>query len=1441
MKTAGVVLLLILMASVCFADGPPPTTRYLVESDSGDVSLVRAKSPNTFIGMNDLLLIWYFSLYTGGANFALYDSADIAADGDVLTINVPGYTMDWQPGGSGETNTLSDTGTFLADSGFGLAQTKAGVDLRIRGLIEGGGITITQRGDTGLQIDASGGTGWNWSDSSTYGPDSVLVAQQDTAGDDIHVTYVHSAGDTMSGDLDFGGNNALRLLRVSGAGTGGDLNIQAGLGRNVGIFDSLDLVWRFNTDSLIGRTGTVIKDIDSLQSDYVATDTIGISGDAITDFAGTGLSVDGSGVLNAAAGHDSTYESMRIDSANIDTLTSDTITTRVIVSDSSFAGKYTSTGAASGTLTLEGATSGSASITVADIAGTPSEFVLPTSDGSAGDHLETDGAGVTSWETSGGAGIDTADVIAIVEDSIATMSLDSAFIGVSPPKEAVFGATTTKPGYCFQEPDAHFGDATSGMISIGDGFIAHGTRDTTYNTGLLDLGGTMIFRQSQAVDRWFEFAFFENGGDLRFVIPTSGVGLGTYNSRSMFIAGPATLNDSVTLFSYWGFSKIDANTATTGADLGVQDDLEVMGKIYVDTFDNITAAPIEVLADLALNSNDITGADSVDIAKYTDGSIDLPDLATNSVDSQKILDGSIFESDLDISNSPTDNYLLSANTAGNNFTWVAGGAGETNTLEDTGTFNGTSGFGLAGGKTGTALKVKGLIEGANITITADGDSAYSIASSGGASVWSETNDSNTYYFGTDTIARFYADDDTTFLESGDNGVLSIGFASTTVRVGGSGLTEVQDSLLVPDAKAWNGVVSVSDSLFKTAYWIQGQIFDTAGAIRGEIAWTDGGTVIYPTSGADDSVLIGGTTSANSDISLNGDGSAVFNEQGAGVSFRVEGDTSEVLFEVNGSKADTGEVNINGGFNITLPSDDNMTIDGRTFPREITSGAMRWNHTPEAATMGTRAIFLDVDANSVPSTEGLHIAYRATALVPGERGIGIDIEAITANSSGGIIDAINISKSGFGAAVVHALHVDPSVDDVIHHESGTFGDVDYGFDSTGGVHTDFTAALNSSAIDSTIFDNDNDVLYIGEAAQFSDIDVVMNTFAGGAGIDPVFEFSISGPGWTVFTPIDNTAGFREDGLISWIPSDLTSWAAVTVNGQSAFWVRITRTRNSIPVDPIEDKFQTVLAIEYTWNSTGDLNINSILFEGTMDDAFEQTLNTINPTADRAFNFPDDQLVAGDVLVASDASDLEYVNLASTEILIGDGSGVPTAAALSGDATMDNTGLVDVTSADLADDVDTTGTNIAAALAERVDTAAHHDSLDIVRDEIRDTVNAVPKTFKWVIPDPNVYYDIDSLLCFEPVTAGAITITRIDVTCDADPATEPAMSLRFADNFISRTTPTTIDVITTTAGVTTITSGFDDATVPSGNCIYLALTAQPIAAIKTITFKVTYTVD
>lgn len=65
-------------------------------------------------------------------------------------------------------------------------------------------------------------------------------------------------------------------------------------------------------------------------------------------------------------------------------------------------------------------------------------------------------------------------------------------------------------------------------------------------------------------------------------------------------------------------------------------------------------------------------------------------------------------------------------------------------------------------------------------------------------------------------------------------------------------------------------------------------------------WTDTGTVVHPNESTTDNVVIGGTTQAGADIVLNVDGSAVFNEQGAAVDFRVEGDTATSLFLVDAS-------------------------------------------------------------------------------------------------------------------------------------------------------------------------------------------------------------------------------------------------------------------------------------------------------------------------------------------------------------------------------------------------------------------------------------------------------------------------------------------------------------------------------------------------------------
>ena len=303
-----------------------------------------------------------------------------------------------------------------------------------------------------------------------------------------------------------------------------------------------------------------------------------------------------------------------------------------------------------------------------------------------------------------------------------------------------------------------------------------------------------------------------------------------------------------------------------------------------------------------------------------------------------------------------------------------------------------------------------------------------------------------------------------------------------------------------------------------------------------------------------------------------------------------------------------------GVDINLAATDNVTIDARTNNRTVTVGALRLNHTPQGSTPGTRAIYVDVDANSVPSTQGIHIHYEATALAAGETGIGIDVEGLTSSSTGGDIQALKVSRSGTGSAEVHAIHVSAGVH-VIDQLSGVFTSPTqaWGRDTSLTAWANLTSpdAVGSSAIDSTLFAEVDDYLYIGNTVPFNEIDFVFNTFAGNPGINPTCEFSIAGPAWTAFTPIDNTDGMRQDGGIEWAVADLTSWASVTVNSVASYYIRILRNQGGAATDPIEDRIRISVTTEYQWNNDGDLNINSLttpLVIGGTETTSDLTLKT-----------------------------------------------------------------------------------------------------------------------------------------------------------------------------------------------------------------------------------------
>lgn len=180
--------------------------------------------------------------------------------------------------------------------------------------------------------------------------------------------------------------------------------------------------------------------------------------------------------------------------------------------------------------------------------------------------------------------------------------------------------------------DLKIGDCITpdyGMIMFGNAAFGR----TSYNAGNVDLDGTVVFRNLGGAESGeIEFLWTESGGSTRFAIPASGAGNATYNPRSMMIAGPAPEDSDMVTVGYWRtnnsiFDNIDCDTAGTGADLGVQDDLEVEGTIYTDSISEstsgsgVTFAGGIIIPSGTTPAPDISGAVFLDTDESANGSI----------------------------------------------------------------------------------------------------------------------------------------------------------------------------------------------------------------------------------------------------------------------------------------------------------------------------------------------------------------------------------------------------------------------------------------------------------------------------------------------------------------------------------------------------------------------------------------------------------------------------------------------------------------------------------------------------------------------------------------------------------------------------------------------------------------------------------------------------
>ncbi len=315
----------------------------------------------------------------------------------------------------------------------------------------------------------------------------------------------------------------------------------------------------------------------------------------------------------------------------------------------------------------------------------------------------------------------------------------------------------------------------------------------------------------------------------------------------------------------------------------------------------------------------------------------------------------------------------------------------------------------------------------------------------------------------------------------------------------------------------------------------------------------------------------------------------------------------------------GGINSSGTFNtidqadgLTITS-DNITADGTSTDIDITitpkgTGAAI---VPTFLTVGTtvgssfhtlevqghvgviqaatatdqHAMEITADAANFADFKALDITYDTGSIAAGDFQAVILVNVDETASTGGQNIAFNVDTTTEGSATIIGLKTGIGIN-AIHQETGTFGNIDEILN----IAVDVTAALASGGAGNISgFVADNDTFTFGDAAQWDELEIILTTGASGGGIAPTFEFSTGGTGFTSFGPIDGTNGFRNTGVIDWESADLAGWVT---NDSGRFEIRVTRTRNSLTTTPILDECQLTSETEHTWDSNGDVNINSL---------------------------------------------------------------------------------------------------------------------------------------------------------------------------------------------------------------------------------------------------------
>ncbi len=229
---------------------------------------------------------------------------------------------------------------------------------------------------------------------------------------------------------------------------------------------------------------------------------------------------------------------------------------------------------------------------------------------------------------------------------------------------------------------------------------------------------------------------------------------------------------------------------------------------------------------------------------------------------------------------------------------------------------------------------------------------------------------------------------------------------------------------------------------------------------------------------------------------------------------------------------------------------------------------------ESAADDLHAGLFKAEAHGYTGNAGLHVEYVSGDLAIGELGGGIrsriDLSgAINADSTTKAAAFIATSVNG-SQATKQAYVALSGFDEAFNVAGAEIAEMDYGYEITSFSVADRQAAYSSLGVNVQLFDNDNDYILIGDDNTFEIIDISLATTANRK-INAVYEYSTGNGTWAALTVSDATNEFKSSGQILFdAPGGWAVGSEAEVPGDitNAYYVKITRTRNSLATPPTE---------------------------------------------------------------------------------------------------------------------------------------------------------------------------------------------------------------------------------------------------------------------------------